>query len=120
RVKPEFLASIVKMIDNKEISSTVGKIVLRETFVSGTDPEIIVREKNLIQITDTEEIGSIIQEILNEHPQAINDYRAGKVQALGFLVGQVMKKSKNKANPGVVKQILEKKLTDRSNNTEEK
>ncbi|HPP09216.1 MAG TPA: Asp-tRNA(Asn)/Glu-tRNA(Gln) amidotransferase GatCAB subunit B, partial [bacterium] len=120
KVKPEFLARIVEMIDNKIISSTAGKMVLREIFASGMDPETIVREKNLIQISDTQEIETIIQEILSEHSQAVSDYKAGKMQALGFLVGQVMKKSKNKANPTVVKQILEKKLTAMINKTEEK
>ncbi|MGC8805588.1 MAG: Asp-tRNA(Asn)/Glu-tRNA(Gln) amidotransferase subunit GatB, partial [Candidatus Ratteibacteria bacterium] len=120
KVKPEFLAKIVEMVENKVISSTVGKMVLKESFVSGKDPETIVREKNLIQISDTQEIEKIIQEILNENVQAVNDYMSGKIQALGFLVGQAMKKSKNKANPGIVKQMLEKKLTEITNETEEK
>ncbi|MCX7706196.1 MAG: Asp-tRNA(Asn)/Glu-tRNA(Gln) amidotransferase subunit GatB [bacterium] len=111
KITPEFLAKIVKMVDEKIISNNTGKIILREIFSTGQDPEILVRDKNLVQITDEEEIEKLVQEVLEQYPQAISDYRSGKIQAFGFLMGQIMKKSNNKANPGIVKQFLQKELS---------
>ncbi len=110
KVSPQSLAKIVEMVDNNIVSATTGKKILREVFATGTDPEALVREKNLIQISNTEQIETMIDEVLDENPQAVGDYKSGKTQALGFLVGQVMKKSGSKANPAVVRQILQKKL----------
>jgi len=109
-ITPEALAKIVKMVDNNTINAMTGKQILREVFVSGIDPEAVVKEKNLIQISDNEQIGTIIDEILKDNPQAVSDYKSGKQQALGFLVGRIMKQSGGKVNPSIAKQILQDKL----------
>ena len=75
-------------------------------FNTGKDPEIIVKEKGLVQISDEGEIKKIVEDVVNNNPQSIIDYKAGKDRALGFLVGQVMKQSKGKANPGMVNKLL--------------
>ncbi|MCM8827976.1 MAG: Asp-tRNA(Asn)/Glu-tRNA(Gln) amidotransferase subunit GatB [Candidatus Omnitrophica bacterium] len=112
KITPEFLAKIVKMVSQDKISGTAGKTLLKEIFLTGQDPEVLVNEKNLIQITDTKEIEKIIHEVIEQNQQAVLDYKSGKTQALGFLVGQVIKQSKNKANPGKVKEILQKKMNE--------
>jgi aspartyl-tRNA(Asn)/glutamyl-tRNA(Gln) amidotransferase subunit B len=79
-------------------------------FETGKDPKALVEEKGLVQISDTGELETIIQEILDANPGPVEDYRAGKKQAKGFLVGQSMKATKGKANPKVVQEILGKLL----------
>jgi len=98
------------MVDNNIINATVGKQIIRDVFLSGEDPETLVKERNLIQISDTKEIEEIIEKVLTDNAQAVDDYKSGKTQALGFLVGQVMRKSGSKVNPSIVKEILQKKL----------
>ncbi|MCM8825773.1 MAG: Asp-tRNA(Asn)/Glu-tRNA(Gln) amidotransferase subunit GatB [Candidatus Omnitrophica bacterium] len=112
KVSPESLARIVKMVDQGTISSAAGKTILKEIFLTGQDPEIFVKEKNLTQITDTAEIEKIILQVIQQNQKAVIDYKTGKPQALGFLVGQVIKQSKNKANPVQVKQLLQKMINE--------
>jgi len=110
KIYPRALAKIVEMVDNNIINATVGKQIIRDVFLSGEDPETLVKERNLIQISDTKEIEEIIEKVLTDNAQAVDDYKSGKTQALGFLVGQVMRKSGSKVNPSIVKEILQKKL----------
>lgn len=116
KVTSHFLAKIVKMVDEGIISNTAGKSVLKEVFSTGEDPEILVNKRNLIQISNKQEIEKLVQEVIDQYLQAVADYRSGKTQALGFLIGQIMKKSNNKANPGMVKELLQKKLSQQINN----
>ena len=74
------------------------------------DPETIIKEKNLIQISDTSALDNIVDEVIKENQKSVNDYKQGKASALMFLVGQVMKKSQGKANPKVVQEILKRRL----------
>lgn len=102
------LADLIKLIEEGKISNNIGKKVLRTMFEEGGDPNIIVKEKGLIQINDEDEIKKIVLEIVKANPQSIEDYKNGKDRALGFLVGQVMKATRGKANPQMVnKMILE-------------
>jgi len=93
-----------------KITATVGKEVLREIFKTEKSPDEIVKEKNLLQIDDAGFIEKLVKEVIEENPKAIDDYRKGKEKVIGFLVGQVMKKAKGKANPSVVKNTFEKIL----------
>lgn len=106
RLKPEHLAHLIVMVHQGKISSRAAKDVLAEMFKTGEDPETIVREKGLFQVSDTGEIEVIVREVLEKNPKAIEDYNAGKENALQFLVGQIMGRSKGKANPKVVEEIL--------------
>ncbi len=109
-VKPADLAGLVRLIENNTISGKIAKDVLPEMFETGKSAEAIVKEKGLVQVTDTKQIEEAVDKALAANPKSVEDFRAGKQQALGFLVGQVMKETKGKANPKMVNEILEKKL----------
>jgi aspartyl-tRNA(Asn)/glutamyl-tRNA(Gln) amidotransferase subunit B len=109
-IKPEMLASLLKLIDNDTISGKIAKTVLDEMISSGKNPEIIVKEKGLEQVTDTGEIETVINRVLENNQKSVEDYKSGKDNALKFLIGQVMKESKGKANPQIVNDILLSKI----------
>jgi aspartyl-tRNA(Asn)/glutamyl-tRNA(Gln) amidotransferase subunit B len=88
----------------------MAKEVLREAFETGKGPQAIVDEKGLSQMADGSEIEPVVDEVIAENPEAANDLLEGKDQALKFLMGQVMKKTKGKANPELASDILRKKL----------
>jgi len=110
-VSPKHLASMLKMIKDGVISGKIAKTVFEEMYRSGEDPEKIVREKGLIQLTDVDEIQRVIQGVLEENPKLVEGYQKGKEQLLGFFVGQVMKATKGKANPKLVNELLRKSLS---------
>lgn len=112
-VSPEALSKLLVMIVQGKISNTAGKEVFEIMFLTGKSSEVVVSEKGLSQISDTSELEKIIDDILNSNPQSIEDFKAGKTQAAGFLMGQVMKASKGKANPKVTKEMLDAKLNER-------
>lgn len=109
-VKASQLAALLGLIDKGTISGKIAKKVFEEMWASGDDPEKIVEEKGLVQITDTGAIEAIVDEVIAANQKAVDDYKGGNKKAIGALVGQVMKKSKGKANPGVVNQLLQQKL----------
>ena len=110
-VPPESLAELLQLIDDGTVRGKIAKAVFDEMYSSGRKPGEIVREKGLVQVTDASAIEAIIDEVLAENPTEVADYRAGKEKLFGFLVGQVMKKSKGKANPKVVNDLLRSKLS---------
>jgi aspartyl-tRNA(Asn)/glutamyl-tRNA(Gln) amidotransferase subunit B len=105
------LAGMIKLIGDGTISTKIAKTVFEEMFRTGKDAETVVREKGLVQVSDTGEIERIIDEVIRANPAQHADYKAGKEKLFGFFVGQVMKASKGKANPDLVNQILKKKLS---------
>lgn len=105
------LGKMVALIENGTISGKMAKIVFQEMWTSpGKDPETVVKEKGLVQITDTSSIEKIIDEVIAANPQQTADYRAGKTKLFGFFVGATMKASKGQANPDMVNKILLEKL----------
>ena len=78
---------------------------------TGDDPAKIVEEKGLVQITDTKEIEAIVERVIADNPKPVEDYKNGNKKSIGFLVGQVMRQSKGKANPGMVNELLAKMLS---------
>lgn len=106
KLTPEKLAKLISLVKTGQINNNTGKKVLREVFETGKDPEEIVKEKGLIQISDESQILEIVQKVLSENQQSIIDYKNGKDRALGYLVGQVMKASKGKANPQLVNKMI--------------
>ena len=100
------LAKLVMLIDKGTISSSIAKKVLVELFENPRDPEDIIKEKGWIQISDEGAIKEIVLKILDENPQSIADFKAGKDRALGFLVGQAMKQTKGKANPKMLNEMF--------------
>ena len=109
-VSPEGLAGLLKMIDDQTISGKMAKDVLYEAIRSGRDPREIVKAKGLSQITDVSELEGVVKLVLEREDKSVRDYRAGKKNALGFLVGQIMKETKGKANPAIVNELLKKRL----------
>lgn len=111
-VSPINLAKMLKMIDQDIISGKIAKEVFEKMYNSGNDPETIVEEEGLKQISDEDELENIVDGIIADNPDAVEDVQNGKDRAIGFLVGQVMKETRGKANPGLVNQMLRDKLMD--------
>ncbi|HOA07038.1 MAG TPA: Asp-tRNA(Asn)/Glu-tRNA(Gln) amidotransferase subunit GatB [Spirochaetota bacterium] len=107
-VKPESLAKLLLLVDKNVINGKIAKTVFADMLQSGDDPEEIVNKKGLVQVSDTSEIEKIVEAVIAANPQSIADIKEGKAKAAGFLVGQVMKESKGKANPQIVNEILNK------------
>jgi aspartyl-tRNA(Asn)/glutamyl-tRNA(Gln) amidotransferase subunit B len=105
------LAELLALMDKGTISGKIAKSVLEEMYSTGKDPSIIVKEKGLAQISDEGALLGIIDSVIAANPQSVEDYRAGKDRAIGFLVGQIMKATKGQANPGLVNQLLKEKLS---------
>jgi aspartyl-tRNA(Asn)/glutamyl-tRNA(Gln) amidotransferase subunit B len=110
KVKPKNLVRMLRMIDKGLISSKIAKSVFKDMFKTGEMPETIVKKKGLEQISDSEKISNIIDKVINENPDVVKQYLCGKEKVFEFFVGQVMKKTKGKANPKIVNDILKKKL----------
>jgi len=110
-VSSENIAKLIKLIKSNVISSKIAKEVFEILQVENKDPEIIVKEKGLIQITDNSEIEKIVEQVLKENQQSVEDYKAGKSNALKYLVGQAMKLSRGKANPQMINELILKKLS---------
>lgn len=105
----EFIKLLRSVKDNK-ISNNAGKKVLLEMFETGESSDEIIKRLGLIQISDSGFIEEIVDKVMKANPQSIEDFKNGKSRALGFLVGQVMKESKGKANPKMVNELVSKKL----------
>jgi len=108
------LGKLIKLIKEDIISGKIAKDVLIEMFELKEDPEIIIEKKGLRQVTDTSEIENIVDEVLNENQKMVEQYLSGKDKLLGFFVGQSMKKSKGKANPKILNDILKQKLSKKN------
>jgi aspartyl-tRNA(Asn)/glutamyl-tRNA(Gln) amidotransferase subunit B len=110
RFKPEFINELVELVADGKINSKIAQTVFTEMFNTGKPPAAIVQEKGLVQVSDTGALDKFCDEAIAANPSSVADYKAGRVAALNFLKGQVMKLSKGKANPALVGEILEKKL----------
>ena len=111
--QPEGIADLVALTESGKISSKIAQEVFGEMFASGEAPGLIVERKGLAQVSDSGALEKFCDEVIAANPGPVADFRAGKGAALNFLKGQVMKVSKGKANPAVVGQLLERKLTGR-------
>lgn len=112
KVQSESLAILSNMIEDKEISGKQAKDVL-EAMLDGSDPRQIVKDRGMKQVSDEGAILSIVNAVLDENPNSIADYKGGKDRAMGFLVGQVMKKSKGQANPQMASKLVKQELDKR-------
>ena len=109
-VTPENLAELISLIDKGTISGKIAKQVLPEMWRSGESAAAVVEKQGLVQISDEGELSGIVRKIIDANPQSVADYKAGKKKAIGFLVGQIMKETKGRANPASVNELLIKKL----------
>ncbi|KPJ57259.1 hypothetical protein AMJ49_01490 [Parcubacteria bacterium DG_74_2] len=110
-ITPENFAEFITLIEEGKISSKIAKIVLEEMFKTGADPSYIIEEKGLSQITKETEIEEVVKEVISKNQKAVLDYKKGKEASVQFLIGQVMKETKGRANPEIVRKIFKKILS---------
>jgi len=106
KISSKHLAELIDLIIGNKISSRIAKNVLKEMFLTGRGPKQIIQEKGLSQISDEGEIEKFIKEVIRKNPNAVEDYKKGKENALQFLVGQVMAKTRGRAKPEIIQQLL--------------
>ena len=109
-VSPSALVDLLKLIESGTVSGNIAKGVFEEMYQTQKSAASIVEEKGLKQITDTSAIEKIVAEVIQAYPSQVEEFKGGKEKVLGFLVGQVMKASKGKANPGIVNKLLKEKM----------
>jgi aspartyl-tRNA(Asn)/glutamyl-tRNA(Gln) amidotransferase subunit B len=112
KVSPRDLGRLLALVDRGAISGKIAKTVFEEMIATGREPEAIVAEKGLAQISDAGALEDQAREILAAHPKEVADYKAGKTKVMGFFVGQLMKKTKGQANPQLANEIFSKLLSD--------
>lgn len=106
KFSPENLAKLIGLVDARAINSSVAKEVFEKIFTDDIDPEKYVEENGLKTVNDEGALRSTIQTIIDNNPKSVEDYKAGKKKAMGFIVGQTMKEMKGKADPGMINQIV--------------
>lgn len=111
KITPENYAELIGLIADGKINSSAAQTVLEEMYHTGGDPSQIIEAKGLIQVNDENVLEEIVTEVLSKNQKSVEDYKAGKQNALQFLMGQVMKESKGKANPAMVIEMLKNKLS---------
>ena len=109
-VTPGSLAAMIALIADATISGKIAKDILPDMLATGEDPKVLVEEKGLVQISDTDALLPVVREVIAANPGPADDYRAGTKKALGFLVGQVMKATQGKANPKAINEMLAREL----------
>ncbi|HHX77828.1 MAG TPA: Asp-tRNA(Asn)/Glu-tRNA(Gln) amidotransferase GatCAB subunit B, partial [Firmicutes bacterium] len=111
-VTPANLARLLTLVDNGTISGKIAKEVFAEIFATGKDAAAIIEEKGLTQISDVEALEKLAAAVIAQNPASVSDFKNGKDKALGFLVGQVMKATRGKANPKLANEILLRRLKE--------
>ncbi|MFQ5894073.1 MAG: Asp-tRNA(Asn)/Glu-tRNA(Gln) amidotransferase GatCAB subunit B, partial [Nitrospinota bacterium] len=109
-VTPASLAGLLRLVADGAISGKIAKEVFEEMYATGRPAEAIVTERGLEQISDAEALETVVAQVLSDNTDAVERYRSGKTQVIGFLVGQVMKATQGQANPQVVNELLRSKL----------
>ena len=110
KVKPDQVAALQKMVDDGALSSTMAKTVFEKMFETGRSADDIARSEGLTQISDTDAVSAAVEQAIADNPDPVRDYLGGKRQAMGFLVGQVMKATRGQANPRMASQLVRQKL----------
>jgi aspartyl-tRNA(Asn)/glutamyl-tRNA(Gln) amidotransferase subunit B len=109
-ISPAALRELIALIEDGTISGRIAKDVFEKMLATGEGARAIVAREGLTQLADAGALGAVVDQILAQHAKVVEDYKAGKKAALGFLVGQVMKATSGKASPAVVNQLLIEKL----------
>ncbi|MFW5996219.1 MAG: Asp-tRNA(Asn)/Glu-tRNA(Gln) amidotransferase subunit GatB [Halanaerobiaceae bacterium] len=107
------LGQLLQLMDNGTISNKIAKEVFEEMFKTGKAPEEIVEDRGLKQISDEDKLEEIVEQVIEDNPDAVEDIRGGKDRAIGYLVGQVMKETRGKANPQMVNQMFRDKIQEK-------
>jgi aspartyl-tRNA(Asn)/glutamyl-tRNA(Gln) amidotransferase subunit B len=109
-ISPENLGGLLDMIDRGTISGKIAKSVFMDMLATGKDAQTLVQEKNLLQVSDESELLTIVREIIQANPGQTADFRAGKTKLMGYFVGQLMQKTKGRANPKLANQLFSQEL----------
>ena len=104
---------MINLIKDGTISSKIAKKVFAETIENGTSPKKYVEENGMVQLSDLSVLKPMVVEVVDNNPQSVEDFKNGKDRAIGFLVGQIMKQTRGKANPKVVNKLLNEELASR-------
>jgi len=107
------VADLLKFIESGTISGTIARTVYEEMRATGGDPETIIKEKSLVQVSDTEELTQVVRKVLDDNPAEVEKFLGGKTKLMGFFVGQVMKATKGKGNPTVINRLVAEELDKR-------
>lgn len=110
-VSPRQLGELIEMVETGTISGKIAKTVFAEMLISAKDPQTIVSEKNLLQVSDESELLEMVKDIIAENPGQAQDFRDGKTKLMGYFVGQLMQKTKGKANPKLANKLFAKELS---------
>lgn len=110
RISPENLTNIIKMVENKQISQNASKEVLDEMWLNDEPCEIIVERLGLKQVNNADELDGVVEEVITENPQAVQDFKDGNTKIVTFFMGQIMKKTRGKANPQIINKLIIEKL----------
>ncbi len=111
KVKPNQLGTLMKMVEDGKISGKIAKTVFADMFETGKEAEQIVKEKNLAQVSDEGELLALVREIINDNPAQAEEFRAGKTKLMGYFVGQLMQRTKGKANPQLANKLFSQELS---------
>ena len=111
KVAPDQLGSLLAMVEAGTISGKIAKTVFTDMLESGKDPDLVVKEKNLLQVSDESELLAIVKEIISDNPSQAEDFRGGKTKLMGYFVGQLMQKTKGKANPKLANKLFNQELS---------
>jgi aspartyl-tRNA(Asn)/glutamyl-tRNA(Gln) amidotransferase subunit B len=107
---PEYLAGVIKMVDAGKINTATGKSLLARVQESGKPPDAIVEKEGLAQVSDDAALKVVIDKVLAEHPDEVSSFKGGKEGLLGWFMGQVMRETRGKADPGLTRELLQKAL----------
>jgi aspartyl-tRNA(Asn)/glutamyl-tRNA(Gln) amidotransferase subunit B len=110
RVSPGDLYAMIALVESGTISNTIAQTVFKEMFATGKPPAAVIGELGLEQISGSDELGDIVEAVIEKHPKPVGDYRAGKQEALKFLVGMAMRETRGRANPATLTEILKARL----------
>ena len=108
---PEMMAKLVQLVEKDTISIKIGKDIFAEIFADGLDPEKYVKDKGLVQISDSSSLEAVVDKVLAENPDEVEAFKGGKKKLMSFFMGQIMRETKGKANPGMVSKMISEKLS---------
>ncbi len=108
---PEMMAKLIQLVEKDTISIKIGKDIFNEIFAEGLDPEKYVKDKGLVQISDSSSLEAVVDKVLADNPAEVEAFKGGKKKLMSFFMGQIMRETKGKANPGMVSKMISQKLS---------
>jgi aspartyl-tRNA(Asn)/glutamyl-tRNA(Gln) amidotransferase subunit B len=111
KFKPEMMAKLIQLVDKDVISIKIGKDIFSDVFAEGLDPEKYVKDKGLVQISDSSSLEAVVDKVLADNPDEVEAFKGGKKKLMSFFMGQIMRETKGKANPGMVSKMISEKLS---------